>query len=82
MKCGRLADYHPGGVIVETLKRSARPGYFAESDATYLTAREQLDACHTRQWDKMKGVKMKIRYALRNGRVTFDSPIPIKDREN
>jgi hypothetical protein len=77
-KCGTLASDKSSVVAVDSLKPSAQPGFFAESQATYTTAQEWFAACKSRSWDKIKGRKITVRYALKGSDVTFDSPVPIE----
>ena len=62
---------------IDTLRRSARPGFFAQSEATYVTAKQDYEACIADASGKVKGTKMTIYYALRNGEVKVDSPVAI-----
>jgi hypothetical protein len=75
--CGALSEYQQHVLSIDTLRRSARPGFFAQSEATYITAKQDYEACVAHAWGHMKGTNMTIYYALRNGEVKVESPIAI-----
>jgi predicted pyridoxine 5'-phosphate oxidase superfamily flavin-nucleotide-binding protein len=77
-RCGILTSYESSVVDIDTLTRATKPGFFAESEVTYVTQKEWYDACRTQHYDKIEGKKATVRYAVKNGRVTFESPIAIK----
>lgn len=74
--CGKPASYAPKVRDVDTLTRSAKPGYFAESKVSYSTAAGAYRACTSGTWGK--DATATVYYALKNGRVTFVSPLPIE----
>jgi hypothetical protein len=73
--CGSLSDYRPRVLAIDTLRRSAKVGFFAESEAEYVTPKQAYDACATRAEAKLKGEEITIRYALKSGEVKVDSPV-------
>ena len=77
-KCGKLADYKPRVVLIDSLARSTRPGSFAVANLTYVSAREWYGACKTRRWDKIKGSRKPVYFGLANGQVTIDSAVPLE----
>jgi hypothetical protein len=76
--CGTVASYKERVISIDSMKHSVQPGFFAESVVTYVTPREWYDGCKARRLDNVKGEKATVRYALKNGHVTFQSPIPIE----
>lgn len=76
-QCGKPSDHKTSIVEVEAPKRFTRPPFFAQSAATYVTGREWYDACKTRGWSTVKGHPTTIRYAVKNGVVTFVSSIAV-----
>ncbi len=80
--CGAISEYRPRVLSIDTLQRSARPGFFAQSEATYVTPKQGYVACTTGAWAKVKGERMTIYYALRDGAVKVHSPIVIGESSN
>ena len=76
--CGALSEYQPRVLSIDTLRRSAKPGFFAESEATYVTPRQDYDACTTGAWAKVKGETMTVYYALKHGEVKVEAPVTIE----
>jgi hypothetical protein len=76
-KCRSQADYKTKVILIDTLQRSTKPGFFAQSAVTYVTPKEAYDACKTRSWAKIDGQKTTVYYALKNAEVKVDSPIAI-----
>ena len=75
--CGALSEYQPHVLSIDSLRRSARRGFFAQSEATYITAKQDYEACMADASGKVKGTNMTIYYALRNGEVKVESPVAI-----
>lgn len=75
--CGEPSKYQPRVLSIDTLQRSAKTGFFAESKATYVTPKEEYDACKAGAQANVKAEKMTIYYAFRNGEVKVNSPVAI-----
>lgn len=75
--CGAPSEYRARVLSIDTLRRSTKTGFFAESEATYVTPKQDYGACKTGSWAKVTGEKTTIYYAFKNGEVKVDSPVAI-----
>lgn len=75
--CGALSEYQPRVLSIDTLQRSGKTGFFAKSEATYVTPKEDYNACTAGAWAKVKGENMTIYYTLKNGEVKVNSAVAI-----
>lgn len=58
--CGALSEYRPRVLSIDTLQRSAKTGFFAESEAAYVSPKEDYNACTTGAWANVKRENMTI----------------------